>query len=65
MLRFTGSQRVGHDRATELNWTELRYPEVTKKDDKKKSGQLCDCTEMSTHPQSYSFVRLTFKTSFP
>ena len=23
MLRFTGSQRVGHDWATELNWTEL------------------------------------------
>ena len=25
MLRFTGSQRVGHDWATELNWTELLY----------------------------------------
>ena len=24
LLRFMGSQRVGHDRATELNWTELR-----------------------------------------
>ena len=23
MLRFMGSQRVGHDWATELNWTEL------------------------------------------
>ena len=23
LLRFTGSQRVGHDWATELNWTEL------------------------------------------
>ena len=23
MLRFMGSQRVGHNRATELNWTEL------------------------------------------
>ena len=25
MLRFMGSQRVGHDWATELNWTELYY----------------------------------------
>ena len=25
MLRFTGSQRVGHDWATELNWTELNW----------------------------------------
>ena len=25
MLRFTGSQRVGHDWATELNWTELLW----------------------------------------
>ena len=24
MLRFVGSQRVGHDWATELNWTELK-----------------------------------------
>ena len=24
MLRFRGSQRVGHDWETELNWTELR-----------------------------------------
>ena len=24
-LRFMGSQRVGHDWATELNWTELKY----------------------------------------
>ena len=24
MLRFTGSQRVGHDWVTELNWTELK-----------------------------------------
>ena len=26
MLRFMGSQRVGHDWATELNWTELNIP---------------------------------------
>ena len=25
MLQFMGSQRVGHDWATELNWTELKY----------------------------------------
>ena len=25
VLRFTGSQRVGHDWATELNWTELIF----------------------------------------
>ena len=25
VLRFMGSQRVGHDWATELNWTELKY----------------------------------------
>ena len=25
MLRFMGLQRVGHDWATELNWTELRH----------------------------------------
>ena len=25
MLRFMGSQRVGHDWATELNWTELTF----------------------------------------
>ena len=25
MLRFMGSQRVGHDWATELNWTELKH----------------------------------------
>ena len=25
MLQFMGSQRVGHDWATELNWTELNY----------------------------------------
>ena len=30
VLRFMGSQRVGHDWATELNWTELKgsYPKV-------------------------------------
>ena len=26
VLRFMGSQRVGHDWATELNWTELMHP---------------------------------------
>ena len=26
MLRFMGSQRVGHDWATELNWTEYKFP---------------------------------------
>ena len=26
MLRFMGSQRVGHNWATELNWTELKVP---------------------------------------
>ena len=26
MLRFMGSQRVGHDWATELSWTEGRLP---------------------------------------
>ena len=26
MLRFMGSQRIGHDWATELNWTELTMP---------------------------------------
>ena len=26
MLRFMGSQRVGHDWVTELNWTELNLP---------------------------------------
>ena len=25
VLRFTGSQRVGHDWATEMNWTELNW----------------------------------------
>ena len=25
LLRFMGSQRVGHDWATEVNWTELKY----------------------------------------
>ena len=30
MLRFMGSQRVGHDWATELNWTELKSPYVSK-----------------------------------
>ena len=28
MLRFMGSQRVGHDWATELNWTELMGPDA-------------------------------------
>ena len=28
MLRFMGSQRVGHDWATELNWTDWRSPRV-------------------------------------
>ena len=30
MLQFVGSQRVGHDWATELNWTELR-PKINSK----------------------------------
>ena len=25
VLRFMGSQRAGHDRATEMNWTELKH----------------------------------------
>ena len=25
MLRFMGSQRVGHDSATELNWTDIIF----------------------------------------
>ena len=29
MLQFMGSQRVGHDWATELNWTELHIQKVT------------------------------------
>ena len=29
VLRFMGSQRVGHDRVTELNWTELNLPQNT------------------------------------
>ena len=28
MLRFMGSQRAGHDWATELNWTEMKMPSV-------------------------------------
>ena len=28
VLRFMGSQRVGHDWATELNWTELNWTEL-------------------------------------
>ena len=28
VLRFTGSQRVGHDWVTELNWTECHYGEA-------------------------------------
>lgn len=40
----------------------LDIQRLPKKMIKKKPGQLCDCTEMSTCPQSYSFVRLTFKT---
>ena len=28
VLRFMGSQRVGHDRATELNWTELNRSSI-------------------------------------
>ena len=28
VLRFTGSQRVRHDWATELNWTELNWTEL-------------------------------------
>ena len=32
MLRFMGSQRVGHDWATELNWTEGRESGVTLSD---------------------------------
>ena len=28
VLQFMGSQRVGHDWATELNWTELNWTEV-------------------------------------
>ena len=35
MLRFMGSQRVGHDWATELNWTELNWwPATLKKTNK-------------------------------
>ena len=30
VLQFMGSQRVGHDWATELNWTELRLIELKK-----------------------------------
>ena len=30
-VRFMGSQRVGHDWATELNWTELNYAKKKKK----------------------------------
>ena len=29
VLRFMGSQRVGHDWATELNWTELKQKDYT------------------------------------
>ena len=29
VLRFMGSQRVGHDWVTELNWTELNWIELT------------------------------------
>ena len=29
MLQSTGSQRVGHDWATELNWTELNWTEAS------------------------------------
>ena len=28
MLRFMGSQRVGHDSVTELNWTELNWGHI-------------------------------------
>ena len=30
MLRFMGSQRVGHDIATELNWTEYSFKNIIK-----------------------------------
>ena len=40
MLRFIGLQRVGHDWATELNWTEMELTNFNNKINKKVTAQL-------------------------
>ena len=46
VLRFTGLQRVGHDRATELNWTIPYFTSYQSKDKKNKvppiQGEITD-----------------------
>ena len=45
MLRFTGSQRVGHDWATELDWITLQY-----------SGGFCCTFTWRSHGCTWKFI---------
>ena len=53
VLRFMGSQRVGHDWATELNWTECIFKYNTK-------GTNCERNKLDLIKNLYS-AKLTFK----
>ena len=53
VLRFVGSQRVGHDRVTELNWTEYQVQCLTHHKCWKLVAQFCPtlCDPMDCSPQ--------------
>ena len=72
MLRFMGSQRVGHNRATELNWTEGKLTTTTNKNQlhawsslspvakgKKKGHLITVANNLASLRQSMSVVWIT------
>ena len=49
MLQFMGSQRVGHDWATELNWTDVLLREKVKVKVAQSYPTLCNLTDYTIH----------------
>ena len=56
VLRFMGSQRVGHDWVTEMNWTELKYTT---------NSNLPVLLNLVVNPNELSFIYFSLPSSLP
>ena len=54
MLRFMGSQTVGHDWATELNWTELNWRIMQRKE----ADKLKECDVSKAWKIQHSTIKI-------
>ena len=65
MLRFMGSQRVGHNWATELNWTDRKFVKICKRNSEWVHEMIIwfHWGHLSTYEESSIFKTLPFQQS--